>query len=921
MKKSLLLLVALVALFCGKSYAAMFEASPLPLQEASKNVVITFNADECNVEGLKNLSTDLYAHVGVYTTKSPNAWSHVKTKWEESLPVNCFKRVAANKYQLTIGDMRSYFGITDASEIITKICIIARTADGSAQTNDNFIEVEPAGFAMSFLTDPKNTVIIKATTINFTVNTSEAASIKLYVDGVVKKEANNATSLEYSQTFSTVGQANEVKVTATKGSETITKVANVFYVGSSAQGNYPGGVPKQGAVRNSDGSVTFCLAAPQKSSVVLVGSWDNYKTLNENLMKYQDYQGFRYFWTTVKGLDNETAYPYYYLVDGKYKVGDPYAKLVLDCHADKWLGNEGEDPWPGRPVYPYDIMDDVMLAVYQGNINDYNWKVKDFAAKNPIAVTNRDALVIYELLFRDFTGTDNKPDGTVRKAIEQFDYIKNLGVTAVELMPIMQFDGNNSWGYNTNFFMAPDKSYGSPDDYKEFIDLCHQNGIAVILDIVFNHTPGLHPWWQMYEEGTSPFYNATAPHGFGVYNDIKQDYGLVEKHWIDVLTYWLTEYKVDGFRFDLVKGLGDTNSYGGGDMAYNDSRLNRMNRLYQAMKKVNPHVIHINEAFVGYEEEVAMGNYGMIQWNNQNGQGGTYAKALGADLQYFNAQKCSRPAGSTVDYAESHDEQRLGWYAKNEGDHNSVKSSKSGRCKRVGSVYAQMLMQPGPKMIWQYGELANEENTKKPEGDNNTDPKEVGYQYRTEPDRNALYNSIAQINWLRRLNPELFGANSTIVYNNFGNSNSVRSIRVTNGNKEVVAFINPGTSGDETITASTTVLNASNCQLVSEARNAKSELTGSGRSVSVELPSNSYAVYATTQVADVEDVVADVTENSFRVYTVAGSIVIEGEYDYATVYDMTGRLVEAGSNIGNVNVAAGLYVVDVDGNATKLLVR
>ena len=179
--------------------------------------------------------------------------------------------------------------------------------------------------------------------------------------------------------------------------------------------------------------------------------------------------------------------------------------------------------------------------------------------------------------------------------MEKIPYIKSLGVNAVELMPIMEFNGNNSWGYNTNFYMAPDKAYGSPKEYKDFIDECHRNGLAVILDIVFNQTDGLAPWYQMYPASSNPFYNATSPHGWSVLNDLNPGYALVEQHYKDVLQYWLREYNVDGFRFDLVKGLGDNGSYGSGTDGFNQSRVDRMKRLHAAIREVKPDAIHINE--------------------------------------------------------------------------------------------------------------------------------------------------------------------------------------------------------------------------------------------------------------------------------------------------------------------------------------
>ena len=144
----------------------------------------------------------------------------------------------------------------------------------------------------------------------------------------------------------------------------------------------------------------------------------------------------------------------------------------------------------------------------------------------------------------------------------------------------MEFNGNISWGYNPNFYFAPDKAYGTPDDYKEFIDVCHQNGMAVILDMVFNQSDGLHPWYQMYPVGSNPFYNMNAPHAYSVLNDWNQGFPMVQEQWVDVLRYWMEEYKFDGFRFDLVKGLGDNDSYANsgdsGTNAYNASRVARM---------------------------------------------------------------------------------------------------------------------------------------------------------------------------------------------------------------------------------------------------------------------------------------------------------------------------------------------------------
>ncbi len=222
-------------------------------------------------------------------------------------------------------------------------------------------------------------------------------------------------------------------------------------------------------------------------------------------MKYRDYEGNRYFWITVEGLENDKWYPYYYIVDDTYNVADPYANLVLDCYNDQYIPSLR---MTDMPQYPSDKVSGTMLAVYRHDTDSYKFSSFD--------IPDHSNLVIYEMLFRDFTGSDGiaAGNGTVRQAIEKIPYIKELGFNAVELMPIMEFNGNNSWGYNTNFYMAPDKAYGSPTDYKDFIEECHRNGIAVILDIVFNQSDGLHPWYQMYSISSNPFYNQTAPHEY-----------------------------------------------------------------------------------------------------------------------------------------------------------------------------------------------------------------------------------------------------------------------------------------------------------------------------------------------------------------------------------------------------------------------
>ena len=461
MKNFYLAFVAMLLLAFAPAGAQIVTTSPSPLQDASPDVVLTYHADSpLGNMGLANLAAgfDVYAHIGVITSKSsgPGDWRYVVTPWPESgnsqtanTDKNRLTKVSANTYALTVGDIRTYFGITDASETVKEIVVVFRTADGkkegkTSDGSDIRIPVLAPGFQIEFTSDPENTILSGATTIRFKVNSTREADLSIAVAGNTISSAKGVTTLTADYTFTASGDY-EVTATAVSGGETRVQTINVAYPGQSEQEPYPGGVPKMGAVKNADGTVTFCLAAPGKSSVMLVPSWDDYAYYERNQMKRYDYQGNSYFWITVAGLADDQWYPYYYVVDGRYRVADPYAHLILDCYNDSYI-----DPsvWPDMPKYPVDKVTGVMLAVYRGDMDNY-----DFAA---FEIPDHKNLIIYEMLFRDFTGSNGvaEGNGTVRKAIEKIPYIKAMGFNAVELMPIMEFNGNNSWGYNTNFYMA-----------------------------------------------------------------------------------------------------------------------------------------------------------------------------------------------------------------------------------------------------------------------------------------------------------------------------------------------------------------------------------------------------------------------------------------------------------------------------------
>ena len=923
MKKLLTLLGTWLAVLSVNSQVVT--TSPAIVQQNSSPIVITFHADQGS-KGLANLpaSTAVYAHTGVILEGS-NEWSYAPS-WGDNSSKYKLTYVSANTYTLTIPSIQEYYGIK-ANEKVSKLAFVFRNSDGTkegktADGGDIFVDVFDNSFAAKISVSPADLVYTQPATLTVTVNTTQPSQIKLFVNNTtdVMAEDANATSLTYKYNINTNGNYTFIAQATNAAGQTATDSYTICKIGNSVSANYPGGVPKMGPVANADGSVTFCMAAPGKTTGMIVGSWNDYVMDANQVMNYQDYNGYRYFWITIPNLGDGKDYIYYFNYDGDKNVGDPYARLVLDPWNDKYIP---ASTFPNLPEYPSAKVNGVPLAVYNSNDGKYDWKVKNFKG------VDQSNLIIYELLIRDFSGTEGKSnaEGNIAGVMAKLDYLQKLGVNAIELLPIMEFNGNNSWGYNTNFYFAPDKFYGTPDDYRALIDAIHQRGMAVILDIVFNQSDGLHPWYQLYPIAQNPFYNGSAPHAYSVLNDWNQDNLLVQQQFKDAVKYWITEYHVDGYRFDLVKGLGSNQSYnatynpstntwsGVTDAktnAYNASRVARMKELHNAMREVKPDAYFINENLAGAQEENEMAQDGEINWANINNASCQFAMGYQSDsnMNRFYAPQDSRTWGSTVSYAESHDEERMAYKVAQYGA-SGVKGNVEMTCRRLGSVGAQMLMTPGAHMIWQFQEFGADQTTKNSDGGNNTDPKKVIWSYLDEPNHEGLMQSYMELCHLRTDNPEMFveGVTTTM---NLGQASwtNGRAVELISGDKALFLVVNPKTSSDLTYT----LLNANTSteyQLLSASYGTNPTMNGK----QVKVPAGGYAVFGTMNMVDAPQIDADVA-NMVKVYGGNGEIIVSGDYQQLNAYTTSGMEVNPKGNL-----APGIYIVLVDGNATKVVVR
>lgn len=907
---------------------AQVTTSPNPLQEDSQNVVIFFHADQGN-KGLANLpaSTAVYAHTGVNVVDASGtetAWKYAP-KWLDNAEKYRLEYVEPNVWKLTIGDIRTYYGVA-AGETVKRLCFVFRTADGEKEGKgtggaDIFVDVLDSGFQLSLSNGLTAPVAAVNSSITFTAATTQAATITLTVNGKQEASKQNVTELKVPYTFAAAGEY-KVECKAVAEGNTQTQTMTVLAV-SSATAATDKTIPPSGLTKNADGSYTFCLAAPQKQSCVVIGSWNDYQASSAGVCEYVDRmidgQPFRYFKTTIPAGVIKGAFSYYYCVDLTYNVGDPYARLVLDPYNDKYIS---ASVYPGLPEYPQGkVPNNTFLAYHSDTMLDYDWQYKSFTAPD------KENLVIYEMLLRDFTGTEGKAEGngTVNKAYDRLGYLKDLGINAIELLPINEFNGNISWGYNPNFYMAPDKAYGTPADYKRFIDRCHELGIAVILDVVFNQADGCHPWYQLYEPGKNPFFNLNAPHAYSVLNDWNQGYPLVGEQWRDMLQFWLREYKVDGFRFDLVKGLGNNDSYANsGDAAtnaFNQSRIDRMKRLHGYVREVNPDAYFINENLAGAQEENEMAKDGELNWMNLNNAGCQFAMGYQTDsnLNSMNAKDAGRTPGSTVAYLESHDEERLA-YKQNQWGAAGVKGNHAVSMQRLGAAAAQMILMPGSHMIWQFSEMGNAQTTKSSNGGNNTDPKTVSWNLLGDPDNNGLMQSYRQLIKIRLApeNKELF---STTIQP-FGNSLSGwaqgRTIKTTAADRELYCVINPNVTGAITVPVSFQRTGNDDYWVASKSYGTEPAFDVAAGTVTV--PANSYVVVTTRNISGVKDItMADAAP--WTVSVADGSLRVAGLTAPAYIYSMSGSQAGMLKGDGRVNLPQGIYVVRSAGKSVKVMVK
>ncbi|WP_319230468.1 alpha-amylase family glycosyl hydrolase [Draconibacterium orientale] len=737
MYKSFIFLISLFV-FAVNAKAQITTNPEFPV--ATQPVTITFNSAEDS--RLNYFTGDLYAHTGV--TIGEERWQNVIEPWGNNSTQPQLTYVGEGIYELEITpDINSFYSVA-AGEVVTELCLVFRSADGNQQTNDLFVTVFDEGLVVN-ITDPSESSIIKANeAITFSAQSSVEADLKLSLNETVLTQTTG-TEITTTHTFTESGNYWLI-AEATANGETVYDSLNIFVGSEVINESLPAGY-KKGINYIDNNTAALVLWAPLKEFVYVQGDFNNWQLSDDYLMKKDG----DYFWLELTGLEAGTEYAYQYLIDGNIRIADPYTEKILDPWNDSYID---EATYPNLKAYPEGKTEGI-VSVLQTAQTPYNWQVTNFETPD------KSKLVIYELLVRDFmTGH------TYQAVIDQLDYLEDLRINVLELMPVNEFEGNSSWGYNPSFYFAPDKYYGPKNKLKELIDECHQRGIAVVIDMVLNHSYGQSPFVQMYMDNwtvtadnpwynpESNFQNPSLRWGY----DFNHENAATQELADSVSAFWMSEYKVDGFRFDFTKGFSNTpyssSSWGS---EYDANRIANLKRMSDEIWKRNADALVIFEHLADNSEETELANYGIMLWGNMNYSYGETAMAYNDNINWgiYTSRGWDEP--NLVTYMESHDEERIVYkclnYGKAEGNYNTQDLATALDRAELNSVFFIPL--PGPKMIWQFGERGYDQSINRcTDGSISNDcrlsEKPPYWNYLEDTDRTDLFQVMAKLNELKQ---------------------------------------------------------------------------------------------------------------------------------------------------------------------------
>lgn len=725
MKKTILLLLFFLSIAAvAQQQTVTYSISPATFEETTA-ITITINGNSINEATWGVTGNVLYMWGWAFDINdTTQKGTPLNGSWTASDEASRFTYNLANDTYTKTITPTTYYNTTG----IGKIGFLIKAKDGTGDKKSQDILAEVGAFQVNLTAPLQNSFSIITSGGSLSIaanNTNGVAAYNLKSNGVSINTNSSTSSYSYTHTNITTNQNYELEVT--QGTTVITKKFSAIVNPGTVSATMPAGLLDGINYNTGDATkATLVLDAPLKDFVYVAGTFNSWQPTASYSMKKDPVSGK--FWLELTGLVSGTNYTYqYWVVDATpiantpslVKTADPYSTLVLSPFDDPYIP---DSTYPNLPVYP--LGQEREVTVLQTGQTPYAWS----SATTNFIKPAKEKLVVYELLVRDFDATRSYQD-----LINKIDYFKNLKINAIELMPVMEFEGNESWGYNTSFHMALDKFYGTSNKLKEFVDLCHQNGIAVILDVALNHAFGRNPMIRMWMNDAdgdgwgspsteNPYFNATAMHSYSVGEDFNHQQARTQNYVKRVIKQWVEEYKIDGLRWDLTKGFTQncpSNVSGGQDACTGVKQQDRVDVLKGYADYswgLDPTHYAIFEHLGNDDEEQLWANYrinetpskGIMMWGIMTSQYNELSMGYPANISRMNSSSRGFTEKRLMGYAESHDEERLMYKNLQYGNSTNVShnvKTLSIALSRMSAIGAVSLLVPGPKMIWHFGEL------------------------------------------------------------------------------------------------------------------------------------------------------------------------------------------------------------------------
>lgn len=450
MKKITLLFLLITSYAWSQQQTVTYSVTPTTFEE-NQSVTLTFNGSSINEATWGVTGNALYIWAWSFDLNDQNnANCPTNGDWGNSNEANRLTYNSANDtYSITFVPTAFY-----ARTGIGRIGFLIKAKNGNGDKKSQDILLRVGTFQVNLTAPVQNSSTMLASGSNFTItanNTGGNASYVLKSNGSTIN--TNASTASYSYIHTGITSNQNYSLEVTQGATTITKNFAVIVNPGAISEALPAGMGDGVNYNPSDPTkATLVINVPNKDFVYVAGSFNNWQPTGAYAMKKDPTTGK--FWIELSGLTSGTVYTYQYWVGDQtnlpanspalVKTADPFSTLVLSPFDDPEIASLGV--YPNLPAYPAGQEREVsVLQTGPNAFYNYNWSA---ATTNFVKPSKKD-LVIYEVLVRDFDA--NK---TYQNLIDRIDYFKNLKINAIQLMPVMEFEGNESWGYNTVYHLA-----------------------------------------------------------------------------------------------------------------------------------------------------------------------------------------------------------------------------------------------------------------------------------------------------------------------------------------------------------------------------------------------------------------------------------------------------------------------------------